>query len=92
MTTLRTRVLAGGRIEITDPALREGAEVVVVVGADGGDGATGTAPEAAVSSAAGDAARPRTLVDLIGLAPSGRSAEEIDREIRDFRGEDEDAA
>lgn len=37
--------------------------------------------------------RPRregfTLVDLIGLAPSGRTAEEIDREIRDFRGEED---
>lgn len=41
-----------------------------------------------------DPSRPRsTLVDLIGLRPSGRTAEDIDREIRDFRGhEDPDEA
>ncbi len=33
----------------------------------------------------------RSLVDLIGLAPSERTAAEIDREIRDFRGDDEDS-
>ena len=32
----------------------------------------------------------RTLLDLIGLAPSSRTAEEIDREIRDFRGDEDD--
>ena len=122
MTTIRTRVLPGGRIEITDPALREGAEVVVVVSSPAGDGASGEAPETvappearAVNSVPPEAwpeagpggvplvdgqGRPvflppvalrpgRSLVDLIGLAPSGRTAEEIDREVRDFRGDDE---
>lgn len=38
-----------------------------------------------------DPNRPRVdLVDLIGFRPSGRTAEEIDREIRDFRGDDAD--
>ena len=32
----------------------------------------------------------RSLVDLIGLAPSDRTAQEIDREIRDFRGDEDD--
>ena len=79
----RVRVLPGGRIEITDPALQAGieAEVVVLFPEPAGDGAT--APPQSPRKAF-------TLVDLIGLAPSGRTAEEIDREIRDFRGDDED--
>ena len=108
----RVRVLPGGRIEITDPALKEGteAEVVVLLPEPSGDGAT-------VPPGAPDAEGPRpgglplvdeggrpvflpprppqkefSLVDLIGLAPSGRTAEEVDREIRDFRGDDEGRA
>lgn len=107
----RVRVLPGGRIEITDPALRGVAEadVVVLVPETAGDGAD-LVPD--VPAPAPDSPRPGglplvddqgkpvflppfvprkgyTLLDLIGLAPSGRTAEEIDREIRDFRGHED---
>lgn len=114
MTTIRqrVRVLPGGRIEITDPALVAGteADVVVIIPRPSGDGAP---PEALPAV---DVSTPRpgglplvdehgkpvflppytpdlgrrqtTLLDLIGRHPSNRTAEEIDREIRDFRGDD----
>lgn len=109
MTTIRTRVLPGGRIEITDPALREGAEVVVVVSSPSGDGASShvATPEAVAPEAQAvpparrmpldedglpipavrDPDRAYTLVDMIGAAPSGRTAEEVDRDLRDLRSE-----
>ncbi len=106
----RVRVLPGGRIEITDPALEAGveADVVVIVPEPSGDGAP-PAPGTADPMPGGlplvdengkpvflppytpDPNRRRTtLVDLIGLRPSTRTAEEIDREIREGRGDDED--
>lgn len=102
-TRHRGRVLAGGRIEITDPGLREGAEAEVVVSlAD--PVPTGDSPDTPrpgglplvneqgkpVFLPPVSLRRGRSLVDLIGLAPSGRTAEEVDREIRDFRGDDGD--
>lgn len=108
MTTIRqrVRVLPGGRIEITDPALVAGteAEVVVRLPEPSGDGA-GPAPEPLSPDTRPGGlplvdengkpvflppVEPRpgmTLVDIIGLAPSGRTAEEIDRELRELRDE-----
>lgn len=99
------RVLPGGRIEITDPALEPGveAEVVVLLPEPAGDGA-GAAPDAHATDAPparlkvgpDDLAVPAprdpnrrvlSLVDIIGLAPSNRTAEEIDRELRELRDE-----
>lgn len=108
MKTIRqhVRILTGGRIEITDPALREGdeAEVVVTVPEPSGDGASAVPDAPPPNPRPGglplvdEDGRPvflppvtprpgMTLVDIIGLAPSGRTAEEVDRELRELRDE-----
>lgn len=97
----RVRVLEDGRLEVSDPALEAGleAEVVVLLPEPTGDGATTPAPlenwtppddDLSATAPSNPDRRRFTLVDLIGLAPSGRTAEEIDREIRDFRGTEDD--
>jgi hypothetical protein len=53
--------------------------VIVLLAEPAGDGAlseTKTGPE-----------RPYSLTDMIGAAPSGRTAEEIDRDLRALRDE-----
>lgn len=90
----RVRVREDGRIEITDPSLRAGVEVVVSVTA--GDGA----PAAAQPAEAGgggiltfeelEALPPLPLDQAFGIAPSGRTAEEIDRDLRALRDEWDD--
>lgn len=73
----RVRVGAGGVIELRDPALTEGADAEVIV---------------LLSAATDDALPPLSLADIVGIAPSGRTAEEIDAELRALRDEwDRDA-
>ncbi len=104
----RARVQPGGRVEIQDDALPEGADadIILLLPEPAGGGAPTPSPKPPPMAEPGGLPlvdeegrpvflpeRPRregfTLVDLIGLAPSGRTAEEIDREIRDFRGEED---
>ena len=90
----RVRVLPGGRIEITDPALQPGteAEVVVLLPGPTGDGATAP-PEVATSERRMltfeelEALPPLPLDRILGAAPSGRTAEEVDRDLRALRDE-----
>ena len=101
----RVRVLAGGRVEITDPSLQEGAEVEVSVSVPepSGDGAppdpvpadpappmpeAGASPaEVAAWIAALDALPPLPFDQVVGAAPSGRTADEVDRDLRALRDE-----
>lgn len=91
----RVRVQPGGRIEVQDPALPEGTDVEVVVSlaAPAGDGAladeTSTPPslDDLPTAAELDALPPLPLNQLFGIAPSGRTVEEIDRDLRALRDE-----
>lgn len=92
----RVRVLPGGRVEITDPSLREGAEVEVVVSEPSGDGAPAAVPPAPSRDEAWDAQRwlaemdalpPLPFDQIVGSAPSGRTADEVDRDLRALRDE-----
>ena len=93
MPTIRQRVTVqeGGRIEITDPALKEGAEaeVVVIVPEPSGDGAPPgrEAPKPAVERA--DALPPPPpLTEMIGAAKGlFETPEEVDAYIRALRDE-----
>ena len=94
----RARVLAGGRVEITDPSLPEGAEVEVSVSVPepSGDGAPPDPDLPALDDPSWNAARwlaemdalpPLPIDQLLGSAPSGRTADEIDRDLRALRDE-----
>ncbi len=98
----RVRVQPGGRVEIQDDALPEGAdvEILLFLPETTGDGAPASSPEtptdrspmpldedglpilAPVPERSG-----YTLADMIGACPTGRTAEEIDRELRELRDE-----
>lgn len=74
--------VADGRLELSDPAL-DGvteAEVVVLLPERSGDGEVGTPPASDSPLLTAD--------EILSGPPSGRTAEEVDREIRDFRGDD----
>ena len=95
----RVRVLAGGRVEITDPSLQEGAEVEVSVSVPepSGDGAPAEAEVPADPDEGWDdgmltfeeleALPPLPLDQILGAHPSGRTADEIDRDLRALRDE-----
>ena len=105
MKAIRQRVaVRDGRLELSDPALRDvtEAEVVVLLPDAHGDGAPPGPPPTAepggglpLVDAEGRPVflpeRPDrtgyTLTDMIGAAPSGRAAEEVDRELRELRDE-----
>ena len=100
----RVRVQRGGRVEIQDDALPEGAEaeVIVLLQEAKGDGAD-TAADAPTPDTSAErlpldaeglpvlAPTPErlayTLADMIGACPTGRTAEEVDRELRALRDE-----
>ena len=90
----RVRVLPGGRIEITDPALEAGveADVVVLLPEPTGDGAGAPPPVPPLHSGMTfeemEALPPLPLDQLAG-AVSGpkRTMEEIDRDLRELRDE-----
>ena len=88
-------VQPGGRVEITDPSLEAGGvvEVVVTVPEGSGDGAP-TPPDPDEGWDAGmltfeelEALPPLPFDQIVGSAPSGRTAEEIDRDLRALRDE-----
>ena len=93
MKTFRQRVTVreDGRIEITDPALEAGEVVEVVVTVPKGDGATAPPEPPAVSRALSfeemEALPPLPFDQIVGSAPSGRTAEEVDRDLRALRDE-----
>lgn len=94
---LRTtaRVGPGGHVEVTDPALPEGAsvEVVVLLPEVTGDGASAPEPPGpppvgrALTFEEMEALPPLPLDQIVGSAPSGRTVEEIDRDLRALRDE-----
>jgi hypothetical protein len=90
----RVRVQPGGRIEFTDPRLREGVEVTVSVSVFEAGGAP-TAPHdpddgwdaGMLTYEELEALPPLPLDQILGSAPSGRTAEEVDRDLRALRDE-----
>ena len=80
-----------GRIEITDPALEAGGVVEVVVTVPEGDGAAAPPEPPAVRRALTfkemEALPPLPFDQVVGSAPSGRTAEEVDRDLRALRDE-----
>jgi hypothetical protein len=87
----RVRVREDGRLEITDPALVAGTEADVVVRVPEGDGAAGGAPPhpetRMLTLEELDALPPLPLDQILGAAPSGRGADEVDRDLRALRDE-----
>lgn len=88
----RVRVQPGGRIELADPRLREGTEVTVSVSEAGGAPAAPHDPDdgwdAGMLTYEDLEARPPLPLDqILGSAPSGRTAEEVDRDLRALRDE-----
>ena len=93
MKTIRQRVTVqdDGHIKIADPALRAGGVVEVVVTVPEGDGATAPPEPPAVRRALSfeemEALPPLPFDQIVGSAPSGRTAEEVDRDLRALRDE-----
>ncbi len=91
----RVRIQPGGRVELQDDALPEGtdADIIILLPEPAGDGAP---PEEAPvppslddlpTAAELDALPPLPLDQIFGIAPSGRTVEEIDRDLRALRDE-----
>ena len=100
----RVRIQRGGRVEIQDDSLPEGAEAEVIVllhqATGGGTDAAAVAPTSDKSGkrlpldaeglpvlAPVPERSAYTLADMIGACPTGRTAEEVDRELRALRDE-----
>lgn len=91
------RVLPGGRIEVQDPALPEGAdaEVIVLISEPAGDGALAAPDDTKHPSlddlptaAELDALPPLPLSEIVGSAPGlFKTPEEVDAYIRALRDE-----
>lgn len=88
------RIGPGGRIELQDAALPEGkdVEVIVLLSEPAGDGAPGAPPPSSserrmLSAQELEALPPLPFSEIVGSAPSGRTAEEVDRDLRALRDE-----
>ncbi|MEM1042771.1 MAG: hypothetical protein AAGI91_09090 [Bacteroidota bacterium] len=91
----RVRVQPGGRIELQDDALPAGtdAEVIILLPEPSGDGAppdetaTPSSLDDLPTAAELEPLPPLPLDQAFGIAPSGRTADEIDRDLRALRDE-----
>ena len=87
----RVTVQEGGRVEVTDPSLVAGGVVEIVVTVPEGDGAAAPPEPPAVRRALSfeemEALPPLPFDQVVGSAPSGRTAEEVDRDLRALRDE-----